>query len=162
MMECPYSETYQGVKICSNVPLNSIITTGHHISMNLHFGIPLTNYLISILSELTPEKIIVQLEKYTGMKEIITNWKISPSGLFDLNVDFDVQSPQWQLIVIAIIIIAIITGIGIIGYFLNSITLTVSKNPALSVGAGAIGVALALGIGVLALVYWDKYRRSRK
>jgi hypothetical protein len=158
---CVNGSSYGIKTICSNIPISEWNTkqpAGTYYNIDIHFTVPIAQ--IAELSAFSNLITIPQLEASflaAGYAAQISDLKIGTNGAYDLIISFTANSP-WIYLVIAVIL-GLLAVIGI--YLIDQIAVTVSKSPALSVGAAAISIAAAIGISLLAVSYFNQKRRKK-
>jgi len=151
----PYCTVYQGIKVCSNYPLNQQPPPSHY-KIDIHFKLPFVNYIgwADLEVILSFQNFINALSQALGYTPKITNYKVYASGNYDLYIEFDASSPI--PLILAIVILGLIALIvWLVDYFI--INLTNLGNTT----AGAILLG-GLGIGIVLLSLSSLRRRKKK
>ncbi len=148
-----YCEYKNGIKICSNIPFDSKPSSGSYYSIDVKFKIPIAAITVDLYDLLSYSNFSAMLLNYYTGK--IYNYSITSISQYDLLIKFQADSPA------PLIIAAVITAIlAIIAFIVLEITITVSKNPALSIAAPIFAIA-ALGITGLAIYHTIKKRGNK-
>jgi len=149
----PYCTVYNGIKVCSNYPLNQQPPPSHY-KVDIHFKLPFLNYIgwadLSVM--LSFQNFINALSQALGYTPKITNYKVYAQGDYDVYIEFDASSPI--PLILAIVILGLIAVIvWLVDYFLILLN---------QLGIGAIILLAVLGIGIVTLGILFLRRRKKK
>ncbi|MEM3265540.1 MAG: hypothetical protein QXH07_06255 [Thermoplasmata archaeon] len=132
-----YTEKINGITVYSNMPFSGNYPGAWVIDVN--FKVPFLDYF-EYLNKNFGVSVIKKV--YSGS---ITNYKSYALNPFTWRISFSADSPE---IIPLIEVLASVIGVVIALYLINSITVTISKNPVLSTGVSAILLGGAALIGV--------------
>ncbi|MEM1724341.1 MAG: hypothetical protein QXW71_00985 [Thermoplasmata archaeon] len=162
-----YTKVINGITVYSNIPFDQPVPSGSQYEITINTKIPI--YLIAILTGIggiaTIEAMISQqniqnLLKQNGYNGQISNYKTDIDWWGNtIKISFTATSP-W----VYIVGIAIILGLtAIIGYLVYMTINVISKNPAMSVGFGALEIGLgAVLIGGTAYMLYNMLKKKKK
>ena len=145
----PYCTVYNGIKVCSNYPLNQQPPPSHY-KIDIHFKLPFLNYIgwADLEVMLSFQNFINALSQALGYTPKITNYKVYASGNYDLYIEFDASSPI-PLIVWAVIIGLIALIVWLIDYGIIQLT-QLGKTTGGSILLAGFGIAIVLlGLSLL-------------
>lgn len=147
-----YCQYYQGLKTCSNIPINqwylsqppgtqykAIITWKYPVSYLYQLG-----YDLSVL--LSEGNFTDKLQIYYSGN--ITNYNVYTIDSYHTGITFQASSPYVYAVILVLI--------AIIGFLIYEITVQVSQNPALSTAVPIISLAILLGAGAYGYSVYKK------
>jgi|GEM_PF-5551616 len=150
-----YCTNYQGVQVCSNIPLDQKPGPGHY-KITINFKVPFLSYItwLDLQVALSVDNFIAELAKQLGYQPNITNYKVYVIDAYNIGVEFDASSPP-VLIVVAVILALT----AILAYIIYQITVEVKQTfagpsgqtlgKAVEYGSIALIIAAAGGVGYL-------------
>ena len=151
-----YCTNYQGVQVCSNVPLDQKPGPSHY-KITINFKVPFISYIAwaDLQVMLSVDNFIAELAKQLGYQPQITNYKVYVIDAYNIGIEFDASSPIPLLV--ALVILAIIGAV--IAYIVYQIAVEVTQlfagpagqqlGKALEYGSIALIIAAAGGVGYL-------------
>jgi len=133
-----YCTTYQGVNVCSNIPLNQKPQGPAHYKVTINFKVPFLSYFAwaDLQVMLSVDNFIAELTKQLGYQPNITNYKVYVIDAYNIGIEFDASSPP-VLIVVAVIIALM----AVLAYIIYMISVEVKQTFA---GPGGESLAKAL------------------
>ena len=143
-----YCTTYQGIQVCSNIPLDQKPGPSHY-KVTINFKVPFLSYIawLDLQVMLSVDNFIAELTKQLGYQPQITNYKVYIIDAYNIGIEFDASSPIPLLV--ALVILAIIGG-AVIAYFVYKIFVEINQ---LFAGPGGESLAKALEYLAKALEY---------
>jgi len=150
-----YCTNYQGVQVCSNIPLDQKPGPSHY-KITIKFKVPFLSYIawIDLQVMLSVDNFIAELAKQLGYQPNISNYKVYVIDAYNIGIEFDASSPP-VLIVVAVILALT----AILAYIIYMITVEVKQTfagpsgqtlaQAVEYGSIALIIAAAGGIGYL-------------
>jgi len=151
-----YCTTYQGVNVCSNIPLDQKPGPSHY-KITINFKVPFLSYIAwaDLQVMLSVDNFVAELAKQLGYQPQISNYKVYIIDAYNIGIEFDASSPIPLLV--AIVILAIIGAV--IAYFIYQIIVEVTQlfagpsgqtlGKAVEYGSIALIIAAAGGVGYL-------------
>jgi len=160
-----YCTNYQGVQVCSNIPLDQKPGPSHY-KVTINFKVPFLSYIswLDLQVALSFNNFVSELTKQLGYQPNITNYKVYVIDAYNIGIEFDASSPIPLLV--AIVILAIIGAV--IAYFIYQITVeitqlfagpsgqqlaTAAESLAKAAEYGSIALIIAVAGGVGYLIY---------
>ena len=142
-----YCTTYQGVNVCSNIPLNEKPQGPAHYKVTIKFIVPFLSYIawLDLQVALSFNNFVSELAKQLGYQPNITNYKVYVIDAYNIGIEFDASSPIPLLVVI--VILAIIGDV--IAYFIYQISVEITQ---LFAGPAGQTLAKAVEYGSIALI----------
>jgi len=151
----PYCTVYQGIKICSNYPLNQQPPPSHY-KVDIHFKLPFLNYIswadLSVM--LSFQNFINALSQALGYTPKITNYRVYAQGDYDVYIEFDASSP------IPLILAIVILGLIALIVWLVDYLLLLLNNLGKTTGGTILLAGLGIGIVLLGILLLG--RRKKK
>ena len=100
-----YCTNYQGVQVCSNIPLDQKPGPSHY-KITINFKVPFLSYIAwaDLQVMLSVDNFIAELAKQLGYQPNITNYKVYVIDAYNIGVEFDASSPP-VLIVVAVLLL---------------------------------------------------------
>ena len=107
-----YCTNYQGVNVCSNIPLDQKPGPSHY-KVTIKFIVPFLSYIawVDLQVALSFDYFVSELAKQLGYQPNITNYKVYIIDAYNIGIEFDASSPIPLLVVI--VILAIIGDVSI-------------------------------------------------
>jgi len=142
-----YCTNYQGVQVCSNIPLDQKPQGPAHYKVTINFKVPFLSYIawLDLQVALSFDNFVQELTKQLGYQPQISNYKVYVIDAYNIGIEFDASSPIPLLV--AIVILAIIGAV--IAYFIYQITVEVTQ---LFAGPSGQQLAKAVEYGSIALI----------
>jgi len=150
-----YCTNYQGVQVCSNIPLDQKPGPSHY-KITINFKVPFLSYIAwaDLQVMLSVDNFVAELTKQLGYQPNITNYKVYVIDAYNIGVEFDASSPP-VLIVVAVILALT----AVLAYIIYQITVEVKQTfagpsgqtlaKAVEYGSIALIIAAAGGVGYL-------------
>jgi len=150
-----YCTNYQGVQVCSNIPLNQKPGPSHY-KVTINFKVPFLSYIAwaDLQVMLSVDNFIAELAKQLGYQPNITNYKVYVIDAYNIGIEFDASSPP-VLIVVAVILAIM----AVLAYIIYQIIVEVKQTfagpagqqlaQAVEYGSIALIIAAAGGVGYL-------------
>jgi len=150
-----YCTNYQGVQVCSNVPLDQKPGPSHY-KITINFKVPFISYIAwaDLQVMLSVDNFIAELAKQLGYQPNITNYKVYVVDAYNIGIEFDASSPP-VLIAVAVILALM----SVFAYIIYLIIVELSNlftgpagqplGKALEYGSIALIIAAAGGVGYL-------------
>jgi len=150
-----YCTNYQGVQVCSNIPLDQKPGPSHY-KITINFKVPFLSYIawLDLQVMLSVDNFVNELAKQLGYQPNISNYKVYVIDAYNIGVEFDASSPP-VLIVVAVILALT----AILAYIIYMITVEVKETfagpsgqtlgKAVEYGSIALIIAAAGGVGYL-------------
>jgi hypothetical protein len=172
MTDYPYCTTQNGIRICSNIPLNQQPTPGSQYTITVNTSIPLIAVFaltgisgVAAFYTLTSQQNFEAQLKKQGYTGNITNYKVEIPSLLDSKfyIKFTASSPLPQLVAIAIIMLLAVIGLYIIYMIVDVVLGPASGAPGGGIGGTAIRIGLGIALiggGLLGLYYL--YKKASK
>ena len=142
----PYCTVYNGIKVCSNYPLNQQPPPSHY-KVDIHFKLPFLNYIswADLEVMLSFQNFINALSQALGYTPKITNYKVYASGNYDVYIEFDASSPI--PLILAIVFLGLIALIvWLVDYLIIHLT-----NLGNTIGGSILLAGVGIGIVLLGL-----------
>jgi len=142
-----YCTNYQGVNVCSNIPLDQKPGPSHY-KITINFKVPFLSYIAwaDLQVMLSVDNFVAELTKQLGYQPNITNYKVYVIDAYNIGIEFDASSPI--PLIVAIVILAIIGG-AVIAYFIYQIFIEINQ---LFAGPAGQTLAKAVEYGSIALI----------
>jgi hypothetical protein len=154
-----YCTNYQGVQVCSNIPLNEKPQGPAHYKVTINFKVPFLSYIawLDLQVALSFNNFVSELAKQLGYQPQISNYKVYVIDAYRIGIEFDASSPI--PLIIAIVILAIAGAV--IAYFIYQIIVEINQlftgpsgqTLAKAVEYGSIALIIAVAGGVGYLIY---------
>ena len=140
-----YCTNYQGVNVCSNIPLDQKPGPSHY-KVTINFKVPFLSYIawVDLQVALSFDNFVSELAKQLGYQPNITNYKVYVIDAYNIGIEFDASSPP-VLIVVAVILALT----AVLAYIVYQIIVEVTQ---LFAGPSGQQLAKAVEYGSIALI----------
>jgi len=140
-----YCTSYQGVQVCSNIPLNQKPGPSHY-KITINFKVPFLSYIawVDLQVMLSVDNFIAELAKQLGYQPNISNYKVYIIDAYNIGIEFDASSPA--PLIAAAVILAIM---AVLAYIIYIITVEVKQ---IFAGPGGQTLGKAVEYGSIALI----------
>ena len=140
-----YCTNYQGVNVCSNIPLDQKPGPSHY-KVTINFKVPFLSYIawVDLQVALSFDNFVSELAKQLGFQPNITNYKVYVIDAYNIGIEFDASSPP-VLIVVAVILALT----AVLAYIVYQISVEITQ---LFAGPAGQTLAKAVEYGSIALI----------
>ena len=141
-----YCTNYQGVNVCSNIPLDQKPQGPAHYKVTINFKVPFLSYVawLDLQVALSFDNFVAELTKQLGYQPQISNYKVYVIDAYNIGIEFDASSPP-VLIVVAVILALT----AVLAYIVYQIIVEVTQ---LFAGPSGQQLAKAVEYGSIALI----------
>jgi len=141
-----YCTNYQGVNVCSNIPLDQKPQGPAHYKVTINFKVPFLSYIawLDLQVALSFNNFVQELAKQLGYQPQISNYKVYIIDAYNIGIEFDASSPP-VLIVVAVILALT----AVLAYIVYQIIVEVTQ---LFAGPAGQTLAKAVEYGSIALI----------
>ena len=141
-----YCTNYQGVNVCSNIPLDQKPQGPAHYKVTIKFIVPFLSYIawLDLQVALSFNNFVQELAKQLGYQPQISNYKVYVIDAYNIGIEFDASSPP-VLIVVAVILALT----AVLAYIVYQIIVEVTQ---LFAGPSGQQLAKAVEYGSIALI----------
>jgi len=141
-----YCTNYQGVNVCSNIPLDQKPQGPAHYKVTINFKVPFLSYIawLDLQVALSFNNFVQELAKQLGYQPQISNYKVYIIDAYNIGIEFDASSPP-VLIVVAVILALT----AVLAYIVYQIIVEVTQ---LFAGPSGQQLAKAVEYGSIALI----------
>ena len=140
-----YCTNYQGVQVCSNIPLDQKPGPSHY-KVTINFKVPFLSYIawLDLQVALSFNNFVSELAKQLGYQPNVTNYKVYVIDAYNIGIEFDASSPP-VLIVVAVILALT----AVLAYIVYQISVEITQ---LFAGPAGQTLAKAVEYGSIALI----------